>query len=204
MKLISFATALAYVFALKPRDFAPDFANVNAILGTTQQTVSLSDYKDKWLVMLFYPFDFTYVCPTELIAFSDAIKQFEDLGASVIGISGDSQFTHLAWAKTPRSEGGIGALSFPLLADISKQMASDYGVLVTDKTDKMYGAALRGLFLLDKTHKVRAVQINDDSVGRSVDEAIRLINAFQFADKHGEVCPANWHPGDKTIIPDQA
>lgn len=204
MKLVSFAAALASVFALKPRDMAPNFTNVNAVLGTTMNTVSLNDYKDKWLVMLFYPFDFTYVCPTELIAFSDAITKFKDLGADVIGISGDSQFTHLAWAKTPRSEGGIGELSFPLLADVSKQMASDYGVLVTDINDKMYGAALRGLFLLDKTHKVRAVQINDDSVGRSVDEAIRLINAFQFADQHGEVCPANWQPGDKTIIPDQA
>lgn len=151
MKIVSFAAALIAVLsnALKPRDMAPDFTNVNAVLGTEITKVSLSNYDNKWLVILFYPFDFTYVCPTELIAFSDAIQKFKDLNAEVIGVSGDSHFTHLAWAKTPRTEGGIGELSYPLLADISKKMSTDYGVLVTNPDDAMYGAALRGLFLLD-------------------------------------------------------
>lgn len=193
MKIFSFAAALtASVAALKPRDMAPVFTDINSVLGTEITKVSLSDFDDKWLVMLFYPFDFTYVCPTELIAFSDSLPQFKEINAEVIGISVDSHFTHLAWAKTPRDEGGIGELSYPLLADISKGIAEDYGVLVTNPEDGMFGAALRGLFIIDPTKKVRAMQINDDAVGRSVDEAIRLIKAYQFADENGEVCPANW------------
>jgi alkyl hydroperoxide reductase subunit AhpC len=125
------AGLMAYgAYGLKPRDYAPDFTDVNAVLGTELTTVSLSDYRDKWLVVLFYPFDFTYVCPTELIAFSEAVQQFRELDAEIIGVSCDSHFTHLAWAKTSRNNGGIGELSFPLLADISKNMAQDYGVLV--------------------------------------------------------------------------
>ena len=155
------------------------------------------------MVLLFYPFDFTYVCPTELIAFSEATPQFKELGAEVLGVSTDSHHTHLAWVKTPRTEGGLGRINYPLLADISKNVSRDYGVLVENPADGMYGAALRGLFIIDGTGKIRAVQINDDAVGRSVDETLRLIKAFQFADAHGEVCPANWKPGDKTIIPDQ-
>lgn len=135
----------------------------------------MSDYDDKWLVMLFYPFDFTYVCPTELITFSDAKPKFEALGADIIGLSTDSHFTHLAWAKTPRTSGGLGELSYPLLADISKQISRDYGVLVENSDDGMNGAALRGLFIIDTTGKIRSIQINDDAVGRSVDEALRLI-----------------------------
>lgn len=176
MKIFSFAAALvATASALKPRDLAPSFNEINSVLGTDITKVSLSDYDDKWLVMLFYPFDFTYVCPTELIAFSDSLPQFRELGAEVIGISVDSHFTHLAWAKTPRDEGGIGELKFPLLADVSKSIAEDYGVLVTNPDDSMFGAALRGLFIIDPTRKVRSMQINDDAVGRSVDEALRLI-----------------------------
>ena len=129
-------------------------------------------------MLVFYPFDFTYVCPTELIAFSDEIKQFKDIGAEVLGISTDSHFTHLAWIKTPRTEGGLGKIDYPLLADISKQMSKDYDVLVDDPTDEMFGAALRGIFIIDGQQKVRSVQINDAAVGRSVDEAIRLIKAF--------------------------
>lgn len=128
---------------------APDFQDVNAVTGTEMHKVSLSDYNDKWLVMIFYPFDFTYVCPTELIAFSDEIQRFRDLNAEVVGVSCDSHFTHLAWAKTKRDEGGLGALNYPLLADISKDVSRDYGVLVTDPEDQMFGAALRGLFILD-------------------------------------------------------
>ena len=153
--------------------------------------------------MIFYPFDFTYVCPTELIAFSDAIAQFKELDVNVLGVSNDSHFTHLAWIKTDRKKGGLGDMNFPLVADISKDLSRDFGVLVDNKDDELYGAALRGLYIIDGTGKLRAVQINDAPVGRSVDEVIRLIKAFKFTDIHGEVCPANWQPGDATIVPDQ-
>jgi len=119
-------------------------------------------------------------------------------------VSTDSHFTHLAWIKTPRTEGGLGHIEYPLLADISKNMSRDYGVLVDNPDDAMFGAALRGLYIIDGDGKLRAMQIHDDAVGRSVDETLRLVKAFQFADEHGEVCPANWQPGDKTIIPNQA
>ena len=125
------------------------------------------------------------------------------MGAEVLGVSTDSHFTHLAWLNTPREEGGLGAISYPLLADISKDMSRDYGVLVDNSDDPMYGAALRGIFIIDGVGKLRSMQINDDAVGRSVDETLRLIKAFQFADENGEVCPANWKPGDKTIVPNQ-
>jgi len=130
------------------------------------------------LVMVFYPFDFTYVCPTELISFSEHVKAFKEINTEVIGVSTDSHFTHLAWLKTPRAEGGLGKIDYPLLADISKDMSRDYGVLVENEDDPMYGAALRGLFIIDPSGKVRSVQVNDDAVGRSVDEAIRTIKGF--------------------------
>lgn len=187
-----------------PRSTAPDFKNVNAVVNGEFKKVNLSDFKGKYLVVVFYPFDFTYVCPTELISFSERLKEFKGINAEVIGVSTDSHFTHLAWIKTPRNEGGLGKIEYPLLADISKDISRDYGVLVTEKGDPMLGAALRGLFIIDPTQKIRSVQVNDDAVGRSVDETLRLIKAFQFADEHGEVCPANWKPGDKTIIPDQS
>ena len=195
--LVSSTNALAM-----PRTQAPDFSNVQSVIDGEFKPVSLSDYKGKYLVMVFYPFDFTYVCPTELISFSENVKAFKEINTEVIGVSTDSHFTHLAWLKTPRAEGGLGKIDYPLLADISKEMSKDYGVLVTDESDPMFGAALRGLFIIDTTGKVRSVQVNDDAVGRSVDEAIRTIKGFQWADKHGEVCPANWQPGDKTIKPD--
>lgn len=172
------ASLAALSAALKPRDVAPTFKGVNALRGKELTHLSSSDFKDKWQVYLFYPFDFTYVCPTELVAFSDSVKEFEKLGAQVLGISCDSHFTHLAWAKTPRDQGGIGELNYPLLADISKDISRDFGVLVEDKSDPMYGAALRGLFIVDPKGKVRSMQINDDAVGRSVDETIRLIQGF--------------------------
>ena len=194
-----------------PRSQAPDFSNLNAVVqgkkaGEYEFTkMSLSDLKGKWVVLLFYPFDFTYVCPTELIAFSESVQKFKDIGAEVVGVSTDSHFTHLAWLKTPRNEGGLGGkISYPLIADIGKDMSRDYGVLVEDRADPMVGAAIRGLFILDGNHKIRSVQVNDDAVGRNVDETLRLIQGFQYADEHGEVCPANWKPGKATIKPDQA
>lgn len=128
--------------------------------------------------MLFYPFDFTYVCPTELIAFSEAMPEFRKIGVEVIGISTDSHFTHLAWIKAPRNEGGLGQIEYPLLADISKELSRDFGVLIDNREDSMFGAALRGLYIIDPKGMVRSVQINDDAVGRSVDEALRLVKAF--------------------------
>ena len=143
------------------------------------------------------------MCPTELIAFSEQTNLFKEINATVLGVSTDSHFTHLAWVNTPRTEGGLGNINFPLLADISKNMSRNYNVLVENPEDPMFGAALRGIFIIDGEGKLRSMQINDDAVGRSVDETLRLIKAFQFADENGEVCPANWQPGDKTIVPDQ-
>jgi len=149
----------------------------------------------KWLVLFFYPLDFTFVCPTEITAFSDAMDRFKAVGANVAGVSVDSVFSHLAWINTPREKGGLGELAFPLVSDLNKSIAADYDVLL----DK--GIALRGLFLIDPKGIVRHATINDLAVGRSVDETIRTIEAFQFVDEHGEVCPANWRPGDATIVP---
>ena len=185
-----------------PRGKAPDFRGV-AVRGTETIKVSLSQYTGKYLVLLFYPFDFTYVCPTEIIAFSEHYQKFKELGADVLGISVDSQHTHLAWIKTPRSEGGVGKLNYPLFADVSKEVSKAYGVLVTNEYDELYGASLRGLFIIDPKGKIRHMQITDAPVGRDVDETLRLINAFRYVDTHGEVCPHGWKEGQKTIKPDQ-
>ena len=142
---------------LKPRDFAPDFKNVKAVQGKEFIDVSLKDFREKYLVLLFYPFDFTYVCPTELIAFSESMPQFREINAEVLGVSTDSHFTHLAWVNTPRTEGGLGDIGYPLLADISKEMSRNYNVLVENPEDPMYGAALRGIFIIDGNGKLRSM-----------------------------------------------
>ena len=185
-----------------PRQKAP-FWSGTAVINEKFEKINSEEYKGKWLVMLFYPFDFTYVCPTELIAFSEASKSFKDINTEIIGISTDSHYTHLAWIKTPRSQGGVGKLQFPLLADISKAVSKNFKVLVEDETDDLFGASLRGLFIIDDKGVIRSYTINDAMVGRSVDETLRLIQAFQHAEKFGDVCPANWKPGNATIIPDQ-
>lgn len=187
---------------LLPRQKAPFWA-ATAVEREKFVKKTSEDYKGKYVVLLFYPFDFTYVCPTELIAFSEAHDQFKEINTQVVGISTDSHFTHLAWIKTPRSQGGVGKLNIPLVADISKKISKNFGVLVEDETDELFGAALRGLFIIDDKGIIRSYTINDAPVGRSVDETIRLIKAFQYADQHGEVCPANWKPGKETIKPDQ-
>ncbi len=153
-------------------------------------TKSLDDYRGRWLVLFFYPLDFTFVCPTEILAFSDRIGQFQALGADVLGVSIDSKFTHLAWINTPRHQGGIAGLEYPLASDLRRTMATDYDVLTEG------GVALRGLFLIDPQGVVQHATINNLGVGRSVDETLRLIKAFQFVAAHGEVCPANWNEGD--------
>mgnify|MGYP000663290482 CR=1 FL=1 len=179
--LLAFA-ALAFSDAAQglamPRHAAPDFKNVNAVIDSDFKTVNLADYKGKYVVLVFYPFDFTYVCPTELIAFSEAGSQFKDINARVLGVSTDSHFTHLAWVNTKRTDGGLGDIGYPLLADISKEMSRNYNVLVENPADPMFGAALRGIFIIDGEGKLRSMQINDDAVGRSVDESLRLIKAF--------------------------
>ncbi len=181
--------------ALSVQKKAPDFCG-QAVVGSQFKEVKLDDYKGKWLVLFFYPLDFTFVCPTEIISFSDRLDEFKSIATEVVSVSVDSHYTHLAWKNTPRKEGGLGEIRFPMLADLSKQISEDYGVLLED------GVALRGLFLIDPNQIVRHVTINDLSVGRSVDEVLRVIKAFQFVEKHGEVCPANWQPGEKTMVPD--
>jgi alkyl hydroperoxide reductase subunit AhpC len=165
--------------------------------GTFKQ-VSLEDYHGKYVLLFFYPLDFTFVCPTEIIAFSEAIDRFEALGVAVLGCSVDSQYSHLAWRNTPRREGGIGQIKYPLIADLDKNIAAAYDVLLDD------GIALRGLFLIDKEGIVRHQVVNDLPLGRSVDEALRMVKALQFFEEHGEVCPANWHEGQATIKPEPA
>ena len=202
--LLALATSSTVLATAKgfPRGQAPEWT-ATAVVGTDFVQISSKDYQKGWQVLLFYPFDFTYVCPTELIAFSEARPKFDLLNAQVIGISTDSHFTHLAWIKTPRKQGGVGKLNIPLVADFSKDISRDYGVLVEDPKDELYGASLRGLFIIDPKGVIRHMQVNDAPVGRSVDEALRLIEAFQFTDANGEVCPANWKKGDRTIKPDQ-
>jgi peroxiredoxin (alkyl hydroperoxide reductase subunit C) len=158
-------------------------------------TFDLPHMDGKWTILLFYPLDFTFVCPTEIIAFSDAYDRFKEIGVELYGVSIDSQYTHLAWTETDRKKGGVGDIGYPLLADVKKQAAQAYGVL----TDG--GVALRGLFLIDDEGVVQHATINNLGVGRSVDETLRLVQAFQHTRKSGEVCPANWEPGSDTMKP---
>ncbi len=150
----------------------------------------------KYVVFFFYPADFTFVCPTEIIAFHKKIAKFEKAGANVVGVSVDSPFTHLAWKNTPRKEGGLGEIDFPLLADLGKQAAGDYEVLLGD------GIAARGVFIIDGEGVLQSYTVNNLGVGRNVNEIIRLIEGFKFVAEHGEVCPADWSPGDDTMKPD--
>ncbi|MGE0707114.1 MAG: peroxiredoxin [Planctomycetota bacterium] len=176
---------------------APTFT-ANAVVGKKIVNNMTFDqiHDGKWLVLFFYPLDFTFVCPTEIIAFSDASAKFSEIGAKVAAVSVDSHFTHLAWVNTPRAQGGLGEVTFPLVADLNKEIAKSYDVLLPG------GIALRGLFIIDPAGTVRHATINDLPVGRNVDEAIRVIKAFQFVAEHGEVCPANWTPGADTMKPD--
>jgi len=168
-----------------------------ALVDGEFKQVSSEDYKGKWLVLFFYPLDFTFVCPTEIRAFSDRVAEFEALGAKVVGASIDSEYAHLAWTKQPRKEGGLGPMKIPLLADVNKSISRSYGVLLEKE-----GIALRGLFLIDPEGILRQSTINDLPVGRSVDETLRLLQAFQFHAKHGEVCPSDWKPGQDAMKTD--
>jgi alkyl hydroperoxide reductase subunit AhpC len=174
---------------------APDFT-ATAVVNEEFKEVKLSDYRGKnYVVLFFYPLDFTFVCPTEIIAFSDRVDEFKKRGAELLGVSVDSQFSHLAWIKSPRVDGGLGGLKYPLVADLTKKISADYDVLLDG------GIALRGLFVIDKAGVIRHITINDLPLGRSVDEVLRVLDALQHFEKHGEVCPADWKPGGLTIKP---
>ena len=174
---------------------APDFKATAVMPDGSFKEVKLGDYKGKNLVIFFYPLDFTFVCPTEIISFSDKISEFTSRNTEVLGVSIDSQFSHLAWKNTDRKKGGIGDIQYPLLADINKQVSRDYGVLADA------GIAFRGLFLIDKNGVVQHALVNNLPLGRNVDEALRMIDALQHHEEHGEVCPANWQKGDDGMKP---
>jgi len=173
---------------------APYFSAV-AVMENDEikENFTLSEYLDgDYGLIFFYPLDFTFVCPSEIIAFSNRMDKFAELGTKVIGVSVDSQFSHYAWRNTDPKKGGLGQIKFPLVADLTKQIATDYGVLIEDA-----GVALRGTFLIDKEGNIRHYVINDLPLGRNVDESIRMIEALQFHEAHGEVCPAGWNKGDE-------
>jgi peroxiredoxin (alkyl hydroperoxide reductase subunit C) len=170
---------------------APDFDMPSTKnIEKLNENVKLSDHKGQWVVLLFYPLDFTFVCPTELTTFSDRYEDFQGIGAEVIGVSTDSVHSHRAWLKTPRDKGGVEGLKYPLASDITKQVARNYGVLIEDK-----GVALRGLFVIDPEGTLRYAVIHDLNVGRSADETLRVIQALQT----GGLCQAEWRPGQETI-----
>ena len=175
---------------------APDFTAQAVMPDGSFKELQLSDYRGKYVVLFFYPLDFTFVCLTEIIAFSDRIAEFEERDAQLLGVSVDSQYSHLAWRNTPRSEGGIGNIRYPLIADLNKSISESYGILLPD------GMALRGLFLIDREGIVRHQVVNDLPLGRNVDEALRITDALQFFEENGEVCPANWQRGGETIKPE--
>lgn len=174
---------------------APDFTAQAVMPDNSFADLKLSDYRGKYVVLFFYPLDFTFVCPSEIIAFDKALAEFKKRNTELIGVSVDSQFTHLAWKNTARQDGGIGPINYPLVADLNKSIARQYGVLFDDSV------ALRGLFLIDKEGIVRHAVVNDLSLGRNVDEALRMVDALQFTEAHGEVCPANWKAGDEAMKP---
>jgi len=172
---------------------APEFKGT-AVVNKEFKEISLADYQGRWLVLFFYPLDFTFVCPTEITAFSDHFDKFREAGADIVGVSVDSQFSHLAWVETPRNKGGLGELRYPLLADITKKVSRDYGVLIEEA-----GIALRGLFIIDPEGKLAYQVVHDLGIGRNVDETLRVLKALQTVRETGEVCPANWTPGADTM-----
>jgi len=172
---------------------APDFT-ATAVLGDNQIVDNFNLYENlgsKGAVLFFYPLDFTFVCPSEIIAFDKRLEEFTSRGINVIAVSVDSQFSHFAWKNTPVNQGGIGQVRFPMVADITKQISRDYDVLFKE------GVALRGSFLLDQDGTVRHAVINDLPLGRNIDEMIRMIDTMLFTNEYGEVCPAGWQKGDQ-------
>ncbi len=174
---------------------APEFKATAVMEDGSFKEVSLSDYKDQYVLLYFYPLDFTFVCPSEILAFNSKVAEFKERGVQLLGCSIDSHFSHWAWRNTPVEKGGIGEISYPLIADVTKNIARDYGVLFDESV------ALRGLFLIDKKGLVRHSTINDLPLGRNVDEALRVVDALQYTEEHGEVCPANWKKGEEAMTP---
>ncbi|HOL20492.1 MAG TPA: peroxiredoxin [Candidatus Hydrogenedens sp.] len=176
---------------------APDFTATAVMPNDTfNEKFQLSDYKGNYVLLFFYPLDFTFVCPSEILAFDKRLDEFKSRSCEVIGVSVDSHFTHWAWRNTPVEKGGIGKIRYPLVSDLTKKISKDYGVLIND------AVALRGLFIMDKELIVRHILINDLPIGRSVDEALRVLDAIQYHEEHGEVCPANWKKGQEAMKPD--
>lgn len=176
---------------------APDFS-ATAVVDLEFKEIKLSDYRGKYVVLFFYPLDFTFVCPTEITAFSDRYDEFKALNTEILGVSVDSEFSHLAWIQTDRKSGGLGDLNYPLVSDIKKEISTAYNVLVAEA-----GIALRGLFIIDREGVVQHATINNLAFGRSVDETLRVLQAIQYVQSHpDEVCPAGWKPGEKTMNPD--
>ncbi|MEA3202594.1 MAG: hypothetical protein QOI63_260 [Thermoplasmata archaeon] len=178
---------------------APDFT-AKAVVGNDfvdyKASANWTGKNPRHTLLFFYPLDFTFVCPTEIIAFSDRIEEFRQRGVNVVGVSVDSEYSHLAWKGVARTAGGLGEVHYPLVADLKKEIATAYDVLAPD------GTAYRGLFLIDQKGIVRHALVNDHPLGRSVDEAIRTIDALQHVEKHGEVCPADWKPGQSAMVAD--
>ena len=172
---------------------APAFSGMAWTEGTFKK-ISLSDYSGKYVVLFFYPLDFTFVCPTEICAFNDASQQYRDANCELIACSVDSHFTHAEYAKKSRATGGLGDMDIPMLSDLTKSISKDYGVLTPDDA-----ISFRGTFIIDKSGILRHTSVNDLPVGRNPDETLRLVKAFQHVDEHGEVCPANWKPGAKAM-----
>ncbi|MXW40183.1 MAG: peroxiredoxin [Synechococcus sp. SB0668_bin_15] len=176
---------------------APDFT-ATAVFDQEFQEVKLSQYRGKYVVLFFYPLDFTFVCPTEITAFSDRHEEFSSKDTEVLGVSVDSEYSHLAWLQTDREAGGLGDIAYPLVSDLNKTIARDYNVL-----DEEAGVAVRGLFIIDPDGVIMHATVNNLPVGRNVDETLRVLQAFQYIRSHpDEVCPADWTPGDPTMNPD--
>ncbi len=178
---------------------APDFTE-DAAVGQSTQKISLSQYKDKkYVILFFYPLDFTFVCPTEIHAFQESLKEFESRNAAVLGCSVDSAHSHMAWLRTPKNDGGIQGVTYPIIADIHKRVSRSYDVL-----DEGAGITYRASFVIDKKGIVQAQVVHHRPIGRNVDEVIRLLDALQYSEEHGEVCPANWTKGKKAMKADRA
>ncbi|MYA91767.1 MAG: peroxiredoxin [Synechococcus sp. SB0663_bin_10] len=176
---------------------APDFT-ATAVFDQEFQEVKLSQYRGKYVVLFFYPLDFTFVCPTEITAFSDRHEEFSSKDTEVLGVSVDSEYSHLAWLQTDREAGGLGDIAYPLVSDLNKTIARDYNVL-----DEEAGVAVRGLFIIDPDGVIMHATVNNLPVGRNVDETLRVLQAFQYIRSNpDEVCPADWTPGDPTMNPD--
>jgi len=174
---------------------APVFS-CDAVIESSIKKTSLNDFVGQYKVLFFYPLDFTFVCPTELHAFQDCLGEFKKRNTAVIGCSVDSAYSHNAWLRIPKKQGGIQGITYPLLADINKTVSREYGVL-----DDAQGVALRGLFIIDTNDVVQCAIVNNLPLGRNVHEVLRLIDALQFSEKNGQVCPANWQQGDKAMVP---